>query len=264
MTILHVSIQRFVRSSLAKYDALSGAFDVKDIVKRTYARNDGSIDLDTVDKVHVAWFKTTCIAVLEELSQRHERKCQFNEALQELFDRSNPEARSLWLSVERMLWQYRLRGTYDVRDVFVEAYPIIIEKIEAGLVIENPLAYVRGVSINVVRELRRKQDKAERPKLDPTSLTSGDEAFSEIMQAEDIKAVQLAWQKLTAQEQYLLRAKYLVDGQTWKQIAESLSSEEESSLDANSVRQRGYRAVQRLRELYEAIRETVKLDDSDS
>jgi RNA polymerase sigma factor (sigma-70 family) len=254
------SIQRFVRSSLAKYSVLNGIFEIEDIVKRTYARSDGSIDLNTIDEVHVAWFKTTCIAVLEELNQLHERKCQFNAAIEELFDKSNPEARSLWASVQRMLWQYRLRGTYDVQDVFMEVYPIAIEKIEKGLVIENPLAYIRGVSFNVIRELRRKQDKAEKPKLDSTNLTPGDEVFSEIMQTEDIKAMQLAWQKLTAQEQSLLQAKYL-NGQTWQQIADSLSSEEER-LDANTVRQRGYRAGRRLRELYEAIRETVKLDES--
>jgi hypothetical protein len=260
-----ISIHSFVCSSLETFN-LIGIYNPEEIITRIYDSGDRTVDLNTVDEVHFAWFKTACLALLTQLSQQHENKYQFNialktqhenkhqfnTALKTLFIDQTQEARSLWASIERMLWQFRLRGTYEVKDVVIEAYAIGIKKIQEG--------ELRGACFNVIRDLRRKQDKAEKPKLDPTDLTPGDEAISEIIFSEDIKAVRIAWQKLSAQEQSLLRAKY-IKGRSWQQIAESLSKQQCSG--TNTAKQRGFRALQKLKQYYTEIREEVKLDDTD-
>lgn len=256
------SIQTFVSDSLETFN-LSGIYDAEEIITRIYASHDGTVDLNTFDEVHFAWFKTNCLALLTLLSQQNANKHKFNIAVEALFTNKTKEARSLWASIEQMLWQYRLRGTYEVKDILIEAYTVGIKKIEAGEMIEKPLPWLRSTCFNVIRELRRKQDKAERPKLDPTDLTPGDEVFSEIILTEDNKAVRLAWQKLSPNEQALLQGKY-IKGHSWKQIAESLSELAKQSLCTNTAKQQGFRALQKLRQFYEQIREEVKLDDADS
>lgn len=255
-------LKTFVRNSLKVY-SLSGIHSVEAIITKVYARNDGTININTIDELHFAWFKTTCLELLEELSQQHERKIQFDAATSELFDKKNPAARSLWLSVERMLWQYRLRGTYNVQAIIIEAYPIAIRQIEAGIIIEKPLPWMRGTCFNVIRELRRKQNKAENPKLDSEGFTPGDEALSHLIVDEDIKAIRLALQQLSSEERALLQAKY-IENQSWQKISETLLNSEELCLNANAARQRGHRALQRLRQAYDDIREEVRLDDADS
>lgn len=262
MTNPTLTFQKFVYQSLKKYN-LSGIYTAEDIITRIYARSDGAITLNTPDEVHFAWFKTACLELLEELSQQYENKHKFNTAVQTLFELQNPETRSLWASVERMLWQYRLRSAYDVKDVVIEAYSIGIKQIEEGAIIGRPLPWIRGACFNIIRELRRKQDKAENPKLDSEGCTASDEAWSHLVLTEDIKVIRLALKELSLEEQALLRAKYIED-QSWQQISETLPTSEERRLSANAARQRGHRALQKLRQAYEDIREEVKLNDTDS
>ncbi len=250
---VYLSHRDFVYESLHSYQ-LSPIYSAEDIIKMVYERSDETIDISTLDEVHHAWFKTTCLSLLDELSRSHSHKNQFNDAIEKLFERQNPEARSLWASIERMLWQYRLRGAYDVKDVVIEAYAIGVKQIEKGSIIENPLPWMRGTCFNVVRDLRRKQDKAENPKLDSEGCTMGDEAWVEMLLLEDLAVMHLALQELSSEEQALLSAKY-IEGRSWQQISDELNCSEENCLNANTVRQRGYRALQKLKQAYEDIRE---------
>lgn len=243
----------FVCENLEVYD-LSGIYSPEDIITRVYERSDGTIDINTPDEVHFAWFKTNCLVVLEELHKQYAHKKQFNAEIARLFKQQNAESRSLWASVERMLWQFRLRGAYQVKDIMIEAYAIGIQQIEAGGEIRNPLAWMRGTCFNVIRKLRRKQNKAERPKIDQEGCTPGDEAWAEMLLLEDMAVIRLALQELSAEEQALLWAKY-VEEQSWQQICDDLNGSEETCLNANAVRQRGHRALQKLRQAYEDIRE---------
>jgi len=262
MTDQTLILKTFVCENLDIY-ALSGLYTPEDIITKVYERSDETIDINTPDEVHFAWFKTTCLALLEELSKQYDRKNQFNGVIEQLFEQQNSEARPFWTSVERMLWQYRLRTAYEVKDVVIEAYAVGIKQIEKGLIIENPIAWIRGTCFNIIRDLRRKQDKAENPKLDSEGCTPSDEAWSHLILTEDIKVIHLALQELSLEEQELLRAKYIED-QSWQQISETLLHSEERCLNANAARQRGHRALQKLRQAYEDIREEVTLDDSDS
>jgi RNA polymerase sigma factor (sigma-70 family) len=253
MTQQPPTFKAFVCKKLKVY-RLSGIYSPEEIITRVYERSDGTIDINTPDEVHFAWFKTTCLTLLKELSKPYARKNQFNDEIEKLFERRNPEARSLWASIERMLWQYRLRGAYDVKDVVIEAYAIGIKQIEAGIVIEKSLPWIRGTCFNVVRDLRRKQDKAEKPKLDSEGCTPSDEAWTEMLLLEDIAVMRLALQELSFEEQALLKAKH-IDSKSWQQISDELNCSQENCLNANAVRQRGNRALQKLRQAYEDISE---------
>lgn len=248
----------FIHDSLESFN-LVGMYTAEEIFTKLCAHSDGSIDFNTSDEVHFAWFKTKCLALLMQLSQQQENKQRFNVALEILFTDQTEEARALWTFVEHKLWQFRLRGTYEDKDVLIEAYSVAMKRIAAGEMIEKPFPWLRTTCFNIVRELRRKQDRIEQPKLDPTDLTPSNEVISEMIFSEDVKAIRLGWQKLTPKEQDLLREKY-IKGRSWQQIVESLSGQR---TDANTIRQKGHRARQRLKQFYEEIRDSVKLDDTD-
>jgi RNA polymerase sigma factor (sigma-70 family) len=138
--------------------------------------------------------------------------------------------------------------------VVIEAYSIGIKQIKSGNVIEKPLPWMRGTCFNVVRDLRRKQDKAENPRLDGESYIAHDEAWVKMILLEDIAVMHLALQELSSEEQELLSAKY-IEGKSWQQISDELNCSEENCLNANAVRQRGNRAFQKLKQAYEDISE---------
>lgn len=262
MTDQTPALKHFVCENLDIY-ALSAIYTPEEIITKIYDRSDETIDINTPDEVHSAWFKTTCLILLEELSKQHDPKTQFNSVIEKLFKQQNLEARHFWAAVERMLWQFRLRGAYDVKDVIIEAYAVGIKQIEDGVIIKKPLPWLRGACFNIIRDLRRKQDKAENPKLDSEGCTPSDEAWSHLILTEDIKVIRLALQELSMEEQALLQAKYIED-QSWQQISQTLPHSEERRLTADATRQRGHRALQKLRQAYEDIREEVKLDDAKS
>lgn len=253
MTDQTPALKDFVCENLKVYN-LSGIYSAEDIITMVCERSDGTIDINTLEEVRFAWFKTACLSLLESLSNSHSCKTQFNAVTEQLFEQNNSEARFLWASVERMLWQYRLRGAYEVKDVVIEAYAIGIEQINKGGIIAKPLPWIRSTCFNIIRELRRKQDKAENPKIDSEGCTPGDEGWAEMLLLEDMAVIRLALRELSSEEQALLWAKY-IEGQSWQQISDELNCSEENCLNANAVRQRGHRALQKLKQAYEDIRE---------
>lgn len=187
-------------------------------------------------------------------------KRKFDESIQSLFDGKNPKGLSYCASVTRQLYQYRLGKTYDAREIITEAYTRGVKKIESGELIENPCAWLRTTCLFVIREFRRKQDKAV-PRLDNEELWSpGDTVFSDFIKQEDILAIRAAFCKLGVDDQRLI-SKRVIEGMSWQAIAESLTNSESEPLKVGTVRQRGARAFERLRQQYEVIRECVSMTD---
>lgn len=215
---------------------------------------------DPVPAIQLSWLKTTCLEIIKNLSQQRENRQKFDTAIQALLDMNNPDSQSIWANVSRTLRQYRLSGTYEVREIIAEAYSIGVKRIESGVIIENPLAWLRGTCLNVIRDFRRKQDRIEKPKLDGEGLTAGDEVLSNLIIAEDHKAIRLALARLTPEEQQILCIRVL-EGLSWQEIGGSLSCSQQLVISANTARQRGFRALQRLRQHYDAIRQAVEMDD---
>lgn len=255
------SFKAFIASSLERHH-LSGIYQVEDILEEACYRSTGKIDPASTLEIRLAWMKTICLEIIQELNQQHTSKRRFDIAIQALFDIENPDARSFWANVARTLHQFRLSGIYDVREIVAEAYAIGVRRIESGLVIEKPLPWLRKTCLNVIRDLRRKQSQADRPRLDGDGLTSGDEVFSDLIFVEDRKAIRLALAALSAEEQMILYAR-IFKNQSWQEIGESLSVPGEPSLSANTARQRGYRVLQKFRQLYDAIRQEVRITEGE-
>jgi DNA-directed RNA polymerase specialized sigma24 family protein len=197
------------------------------------------------------------------LSKQYPIKHKFDTAVQALFDGNNPEARSLWANVARTLRQFKLSGTYEVREVLAEAYTIGIRQIESGTIIEKPSAWMRATCLNRIRELSRKQRQASDPRWDREGLSPADAVLSKLILGEDLKALRLALENLSPADRALLHARFSLN-QSWQEIGDSLPSSAGQRLNATAARQRGFRALQKLRQSYDEVRQEVQLtDDTD-
>ncbi|GAB4368026.1 MAG: hypothetical protein Kow00121_06790 [Elainellaceae cyanobacterium] len=248
------SLKCFIQGSLERYH-LSGIYETEDIIMKACDRKQEPIVPNSVVEICSAWLKTTCIEIIKELSKQRQNKQKFDIAIQALFDIRNPEAKSFWASVARMLRQFRLHNTYDVKEIVAEAYSRGIRKIESGTIIEKPLPWLRTTCLYVIHELRRKQDQVENPKLDPAGLILPDEALANLSLNEEIETIRLALAQLSPEEREILHARF-VENRSWQEIGESLPGAAEHGLSANAARQRGFRILQKLRQIFEQIRRT--------
>ncbi|MBD3886259.1 sigma-70 family RNA polymerase sigma factor [Phormidium tenue FACHB-886] len=250
------SLKSFVCNCLENH-SLTGVYEAEDIILKACNQSiEGEVTPNTVVEIQSAWLKTTCLEIIAQLSRQYANKRNFDVAIQALFDNKNPETQSFWANVARTLRQFRLSGTYEVKEIISEAYNIGIHKIESGTLIEKPVAWMRVTCLNVIREFNRKQKKADNPKLDGEGLTPADEVLSKLILHEDIKALRLALQKLSPDEQTLLHARFILN-HSWQEIGESLSSSTAHKLNAGAARQRGFRALQKLRQCYDEVRREV-------
>lgn len=251
------SIREALQPCLENY-RLAELYGPDDILTMAF-HTDEQVAPGSVIEIQAAWLKTKCFGIIKVLGQQQNRQ-QFDTAIQAVFDIENPEARSLWANIARTLQQFRLVGTYDVREIVAEAYAVGVRQIERGHVIEKPLPWIRGTCLNVIRDLRRKQDKLDNPKLDPEGLVVRNETFSNLILAEDQKAICLALATLSLDDRKLLCAR-IIENLSWQRIGEVFSCEATTDLNANAARQRGYRALQKLRQQYDAIRQEVSILD---
>lgn len=215
----------------------------------------------SVQEVQTAWLKTKCIEIIRDLSQAHSRK-KFDHAVKALFDNKNPDALSFCASVKRMLYQFHLSGAYEVREIITEAYTRGVSKIDRGEPIDIPLAWLRTTCLNVIRDFHRAQKKLDQPKFDGEAYTPGDAAMSDLIVQEDIVSIQIAAQNLSRQELKLLSAR-IFQRMSWQEIGESLCDENDLPIKPGTARQRGSRALKKLRQHYEVIRETVSMPDGE-
>jgi len=250
------SFESFIQQLLELHQ-LVGTYNPEDLIAIACHSSENPSASNSVITIQMSWLKTRCLEILQ-----HENRRKFDITVEALFSMENPDAQSFWSGVSRHLYQFRLSGTYEVKDIVVEAYAIGVKQIAQGGVIKNPLAWLRGTCFNVVRDFRRKQDRLEHPKLDGEGLTPGDKIISDLIIAEDRKALRLAFKQLTEEERQILCARIL-KGLSWQAIGESLSESEGVRINANASRQRGFRALERLRQAYEAARQNVETVEDD-
>lgn len=252
-------VKVFLQQSLKKYK-LDSRYKPDDILERISIPQEEQSQRGTIDEIKVAFLKTAGLEIIERLDrERTVNKQNFIQAVKPLFKDGDPTARSLYAGVAHMLYQFRLSQTYEVREVITEAVIRGLSRIESGELIHTPLAWLRKTCFNVIRDLRRKQDRVENPRLDPTAYEPGDTVFCEMLLQEESETIRQAMAKLTPEEQKLVCARVLKE-LTWQQISESLSSDE-CSVSDGTARQRGSRAFKKLRQHYDAIRDGIKLDD---
>jgi RNA polymerase sigma factor (sigma-70 family) len=201
------------------------------------------------------------IEAIENLRNKAENRWQFDKAVKTLFDSSNPEALAFCASITRILKQYRLSGTYDAEEIISEAYARSVIKIEEGIFIQIPLAWLRRTCFNVIRDFKRKQNRIDKPKLDEEIYSLGGIEIEKMLLSEDLEAIRLAFEKLSPEEHNILQAR-IFQGLSWQEIGDRIAT---YPIRPGTVRQRGSRALLKLRQHYELIRNDVRLlplDDS--
>jgi len=253
------SFELFIQESLTLHQ-LNGDHTVEYIIKQACNRYESSVDTTSIVKIRLAWLKTSCLEVISELSQAENRQ-KFDHAVQALFDDNDPDSLSFCASITRTLRQFRLSGTYEAKDVIAEAYTRGVKHINAGTRIDIPLAWLRGSCLHVISELKRKQLKSDKPKFDHADCITEDVVLCDMILQEDLWALQLALKKLSKEERQLLCVR-IFKGLSWQEIGESISRPNALPLSPGTARQRGSRALQKLRQHYDSIREDVQLPDT--
>ncbi|NEO47896.1 MAG: sigma-70 family RNA polymerase sigma factor [Moorea sp. SIO4A3] len=139
-----------------------------------------------------------------------------------------------------------------IYEVINETYLRGIKLIESGQEIENPGAWIRVTSFNVIREMSRKREKEQlwdsnliEQKIAPEYSHSLSSANSE---DENLKLLELALQKLEPQDSQLIVLRH-IEGLSWQQVVNHLASQGEYLTEA-SARQRGNRSLKRLRKIF--------------
>jgi RNA polymerase sigma factor (sigma-70 family) len=253
------SFERFIQESL-EFHQLSRDHTVECIIERACIRCKPTKSNKPIVKIHLAWLKTVSLEIILELSQAKNRQ-KFDAAVQALFDDNDSDSLPFCASITRMLRQFRLSGTYEAKDVISEAYTRGVKKITSGERIDVPLAWLRGTCLRVVRELKQKQQRLDNPKFDPEDCVTEDVVFSEIILQEDLWTLQLALQQLSQEEHQLLDARIL-KCLSWQEIGEFMLHPNHPPLSPGTARQRGSRALKKLRQHYHLMRDDVQLSDT--
>lgn len=215
--------------------------------------------------VKIALLKTIFLEIVESLrqeqdSEKEANRRNFEQDVQSLFSKDNPNSRIFCASITRQLKQFKLGQTYDAQEIITEAYTRGIALIDSGKCIDNALGWLRVTCINVIRELKREQLAASKPKFDRQPWTDGGIIYSEVMVQEDHLAIQAAAKHLSSEEQLLLEFR-VIQGLSWKEVGERMVDADGQPLKEGTARQRGARVFERLRILYEEIRQDIKVPE---
>ena len=217
-------------------------------------------------EVEVALLKTTFLEIINAIkrnsrSDKERNRRKFDRAIQSLFDGSDENASIFFASITRQLYQFGLGRTYDAREIIAEAYTRGVKSIHSGRNIHNPLGWLRRTSLNVIREFKREQVRSDNPKIEQLPLSPGGIVFSELMLEEDFLTIQTAVQQLSTEEQVLLSQRVIED-LSWKEIGRNILDSEGKPLKEGTARQRGARSLNKLRQLYEGLREDIQMPDA--
>jgi len=188
---------------------------------------------------------------------------QIDTVFQSLFDKHSPESSATFAYIQRLLYQFRLSKAYEVKDIIVEVYARGIKAIAQGQEIQTPQAWIKRAALNVIREFRRCTDKIQYQALDdhPNLASLDENMLSHLSTQEDLRVIQLAFNKLSSSDRNILDLR-LIHELSWEDISSRLVPADEIA-NENSARQRGFRALRRLRAAYEELREDYKSDMQD-
>ncbi|MFM7877024.1 MAG: sigma-70 family RNA polymerase sigma factor [Microcystis panniformis] len=165
-----------------------------------------------------------------------------------LVEADNPESNTFFAFIKRSLRQFNLDSYYDPSDIISEAYIRGVRSISSGRVITNPLAWIRMVSHNIIRELSRNQN---RQKADIAQLQDS-VIFEPSNIEDDLELVQLAFKHLSPEDREIITLR-TIEGLSWSEISKRLESDERQALQVAVLRKRGERAMQRLRKIYHSL-----------
>ena len=155
--------------------------------------------------------------------------------------------------IKRTLKQFKLNNIC-VEDVISEVYLRGVKLINSGEEIRNPGAWIRVTSYNVIREMHRKKQK-EQPNSELVELkVSPQETEDNQEKEQNLLKLKKLLQTLNEKDKQILELRFFQD-KSWQEVIEYLVSQGEIVTNS-TVRQRGSRALKRLRKAY--------LDDSEN
>lgn len=156
-------------------------------------------------------------------------------------------SRSLRSFVESRLKQYRLKNT-EVEEVLSEAFLRALKK-HNNDIIRFPQALMRSFCFNVVREMKRGQqryitleDKALERMLNPEE----DLAFLESVNLQTRKQLERFLEEFSSVDRQIVN--FWSQGYSNKEIAKQISDLEEQSMTVECVKKRRQRLIERLRQ----------------
>ena len=193
---------------------------------------------------------------------------RFDLEFQALLDRDNPDTRSIWCFVERTLRQYKLdafgvTATEILSEVYARGIRQIVERKQG---IENPLGWIRVSAHYVILEHSRRVKRSvslesvSPSDSDLTVLGEMDKLITKEEIEADIHALYLAMEQLTPREREILYWRHTQD-LSWQEVGKRLIDCGENEVGEATLRQRGCRALARLRQLFHACRMQEPPDD---
>jgi DNA-directed RNA polymerase specialized sigma24 family protein len=143
-----------------------------------------------------------------------------------------------------------------IDDVISESYIRGVKLLESGQEIENPGAWIRVTSLNVIREMNRNRERQQLVSSNlrehKTLVKVNNSLVAEKVDDESLKLLELALQKLELKDYKIILWRE-IEGLSWKDVVRNLAAEGEIVSEV-SARQRGRRALGRLRTVYFSIK----------
>jgi len=163
--------------------------------------------------------------------------------------------------IKRLLKQFKLYSYYEERDIFLEAYARAVKRIEAGGVIDKIPAWFKTTSYNIIRELNK--DKNRQQSLITRLANSGQVIGENVYHIPEhiidgnVKLLTKALKELKSEDRIVLKLR-IIHNLSWKEIGDYLV---ERGQEVNNspkleqrLRQRGNRAMKRLRRIYHSYK----------
>jgi len=160
--------------------------------------------------------------------------------------------------IKRVLKQFQLYSYYEERDIFLESYARAVKNIEAGGVIDKIPAWFRTTSYNVIRELKKDENRQQllinRLSNRGRMIEESSHKIPESVIESNVQSLSQAFKALDSKNSIILELR-IIKGLSWREIGNQLVDRGEE-VDNNQknleqrLRQRGKRAIERLRKKY--------------
>lgn len=186
---------------------------------------------------------------------------RFDREFRALLDSDNPDTQSMWTYIARLLKQFGLdKYGVTIDEILSEVYSRGIRRIvELEEEIENPMGWIRLTALNVVRELCRSQkrlisiDSCSWIEPELTSTETSDILIAGEGIEDNIQILSTALQRLSAKDQEILWWR-IIGELSWCEIGERLRGSGVKVQSEAALRQRGCRALARLRKLFHELK----------
>jgi DNA-directed RNA polymerase specialized sigma24 family protein len=165
------------------------------------------------------------------------------------------DAKHLIFFIKRALRQFNLESHYQEMDILSEAYIRTQKRIEAGETITNFPAWLKVVSINIIREKSKKRLRDQSLQQNLIRRGHGSQEMMTEQDDADLEAIATlleSLKSLSSEDVEILKLR-IVKGLSWDDVAESLEGIGKNAGNVTALRKRGERALSRLRKNFFSV-----------